>query len=192
MMEELDKLYSNINSKVSLNPEGFQELATYFRLLNVQKKSTLVQEGEYNDRLFFVAKGLLYLYKTVENGDIQVIQFAKEDYWLSDLCSFFSGSSALFSIQALEDCTLYTLSKDDFDVVCLHHPGMETFFRLSFQSAYVNTLVRLSDSYSQDTVTKYNRIRDESADLIQRVPQYLIASYLGVLPSSLSRIRNKN
>ena len=192
MMGELDKLYSNINSKVPISLEDFQELATYFKPLTVKKKSTLIQEGEYNDRLFFVEKGLLYLYKEQQDGDNQVIQFAKEDYWVSDLCSFFSGSRALFSIQALEDSTLYTLSKNHFDAVCLNYPHMETFFRLSFQSAYVNTLIRLSDTYSQDTETKYTRIRDESADLIQRVPQYLIASYLGVLPSSLSRIRNKN
>ena len=192
MMREMDKLYTNIKSKVSISPEEFQELTPYFKPLTVKKKSILVQEGEYNDRLFFVEKGLLYLYKTLQSGDVQVVQFAKEDYWLSDLCSFFSGSRALFSVQALEDSTLYTLSKNHFDAICLEYPHMETFFRLSFQSAYVTTLIRLSDTYSQDTETKYNRIRDESADLLQRVPQYLIASYLGVLPSSLSRIRNKN
>ncbi len=191
-MGETDKLYSNIESKVSISPADFQDLKAYFRPLAVKKKNTLIKEGEYNDRLFFVEKGLLYLYKTLQSGDIQVIQFAKEDYWISDLCSFFSGSRALFSIQALEDSTVYTLSKIDFDMICLEYPGMETFFRLNFQSAYVSTLIRLSDVYSQDTETKYNRIREENADLLQRVPQYLIASYLGVLPSSLSRIRNKN
>jgi CRP-like cAMP-binding protein len=191
-MGETDKLYNNIDSKVSISPADFQELEAYFKLLTIKKKNTLLKEGEYNDRLFFVEKGLLYLYKTLQSGDIQVIQFAREDYWLSDLCSFFSGSRALFSIQALEDSTVYTLSKGDFDMICVEYPGMETFFRLNFQSAYVNTLVRLSDAYSQDTETKYTRIRQENAALLQRVPQYLIASYLGVLPSSLSRIRNKN
>lgn len=190
-MAELDKLYNNIQSKVPIQPEDFENLSFYFQPLKVKKRAILIREGEYNNRLFFVEKGLLYLHKTMQSGDIQVIQFAKEDYWLSDLCSFFTGSRALFSIQTLEDCTLYSLSKKDFDEICLLCPGMETFFRLQFQSAYVHTLVRLSDAYSQDAQTKYNRIREESADLLQRVPQYLIASYLGVLPSSLSRIRSK-
>jgi hypothetical protein len=69
---------------------------------------------------------------------------------------------------------------------------METLFRLNFQTAYVNTLIRVSDIYSEDAQSKYNHFLKQFPDLVQRVPQYLIASYLGILPSSLSRIRKKS
>ena len=189
-MNILSNLYKNINSKTTISLEDFEYLKTFFKTLTLKKKNVLITEGENNSRLFFVEKGLLYSYKTLMNGDIQVIQFAKENYWLSDLCSFFSGSKALFSIWALEDCTLYYLEKKQFDRICLDYPHMETFFRLSFQAAYVTTLLRLSDIFAQETEIKYNKLKEQDADLLQRVPQYLIASYLGVLPSSLSRIRS--
>ena len=188
---DVDKLYKNLHSRVPISLENFERLVPYFQPLAVKKKTILIEEGDFNIRLFFVERGLLYLYKTLEDGDVQVIQFAKENYWISDLCSFFTGSRALFAIQALEDSTLWTLSKAHFDELCLNYPGMETFFRLSFQTAYVTTLMRLSDAYSQDAEAKYKKIQDQQPDLLQRVPQYLIASYLGVLPSSLSRIRSK-
>jgi CRP-like cAMP-binding protein len=97
----------------------------------------------------------------------------------------------LFTIQALEDCKVWELSKSDFDKTCEQYPKMETLYRLNVQTAYMHTLVRLSDAYSVDAEAKYNTIRKTQPDLLQRVPQYLIASYLGILPSSLSRIRNK-
>lgn len=189
-METDNKLFNNIQSKVSVTLDDFESLKRYFIPLKAKKKTNVIDEGNYNDCLYFVEKGLLYSYKTLESGDVQVIQFAAENYWLSDLCSFFTGSAALFSIQALEDSSLYKLSKNHFDEICASHPDMETFFRLQFQSAYANTLIRLSDAYSLDTKLKYDKFRMDHPDLLQRIPQYLVASFLGVLPSSLSRIRS--
>ena len=104
---------------------------------------------------------------------------------------FFSGSTALFSVKALEACTLREITKRDFDLVCQQFPAMETFFRLNFQHSYVTTLIRLSDAYATEAELRYAHLVKTQADLLQRVPQYLIASYLGILPSSLSRIRSR-
>ena len=96
----------------------------------------------------------------------------------------------MFSVQALEDCELWALDKKGFDEINSKFPVVETSFRLALQGAYLSTLLRLSEIYSDDAQAKYNKMRDQQPDLLQRVPQYLIASYLGILPSSLSRIRN--
>jgi CRP/FNR family transcriptional regulator, anaerobic regulatory protein len=190
-MAWIQTLYKNIRSKVEFNDDEFEHISEYFKQTNVSKKEILVVEEKPNDKLYFIEKGLLFSFKTLDNGSAQVIQFAKEDYWISDLCSFFSGTLSLFSIQALEDSILWALTKHDFEQLCSRFPKMETLFRLNFQNAYVNTLLRLSDVYSEDAEAKYNKIWEQQPDLLQRVPQYLIASYLGILPSSLSRIRNK-
>ena len=190
-MKGIETLFKSIRSKIELNDSEFASISGYFKPVHVSKKDILVVEGKSNDKLYFIEKGLLFSYKTLDNGNLQVIQFAKENYWISDLYSFFSGAKSLFSIQALEDSILWALTRKDFEQLCSQFPKMETLFRLNFQNAYVNTLLRLSDIYSEDAEAKYNKILEQQPDLLQRVPQYLIASYLGILPSSLSRIRNK-
>jgi CRP-like cAMP-binding protein len=184
-------LLQNIQSKRSITEKDFELFADLFERKTIKKKEKLIEEGKINDKLYFIEHGLLYSYKTLESGNIQVIQFAEENYWISDLYSFFSFSKSLFTIQALEDCEVLSITRENFDAVCEQYPTMETFFRHNFQSAYVTTLKRLSDVYSEDAETKYAHFIKQYPRLVQRVPQYLIASYLGILPSSLSRIRNK-
>mgnify|MGYP000013379765 FL=1 len=185
-------LLQNLQSKIAISEDEFDEFVTLFQYKELQKKDVLVEEDRPNDTLYFIEKGLLFLYKTLENGEVQVIQFAKENYWMSDLYSFFTASNALFGIQTLEDCQVWAISKANFEAICLQCPKMETLFRLNFQTAYVNTLIRVSDIYSEDAQSKYTHFLKQFPDLVQRVPQYLIASYLGILPSSLSRIRKKS
>nr|WP_314866902.1 Crp/Fnr family transcriptional regulator [uncultured Flavobacterium sp.] len=182
----------NLQGKIAISEDEFEDFATLFQYKELKKKDILVEENRPNDTLYFIEKGLLFLYKTMENGEVQVIQFAKENYWMSDLYSFFTASNALFGIQTLEDCQVWAISKANFEAICLQYPKMETLFRLNFQTAYVNTLIRVSDIYSEDAQSKYTHFLKQFPDLVQRVPQYLIASYLGILPSSLSRIRKKS
>lgn len=182
-------LFQNIQNKVAISEEEFEAFADFFQYREFKKKAILVGEKCANDTLYFIEKGLLYSYKTLENGELQVIQFAKENHWMSDLVSFFTSSKSLFGIQALEDSQVWMISKTDFELICSRYPKMETVFRLNFQSAYVNMLIRVSDIYSEDAQSKYNHFLKQFPDLAQRIPQYLIASYLGILPSSLSRIR---
>lgn len=190
-MHNKGNIYKNINSKVSISMTDFESFSECFKARSIKKKEKLVEQGKSNDKIYFIEKGLFYSYKELDNGDTQVIQFAKENYWISDLYSFLSGSKALFTIQALEDCEIWELSKDDHDKMCNEYNEMQTYYRMNIQNAYVNTLLRLSNVYSADAEVKYNEIQNLQPDLLQRVPQYLIASYLGILPSSLSRIRNK-
>lgn len=184
-------LFENIRSKVALTEKEFESFSHYFTYSTICKKEKLVLEGHYNNKAFFIEKGLMFSFKTLDTGDMQVIQIAKEYYWISDLYSFLSGSRALFTVEALEPCALWSITKQDLEMAIKKSAALETYLRLLFQTAYAHTLVQLSDIYSHDAETKYNRLRDQQPDLLQRVPQYLIASYLGILPSSLSRIRNK-
>lgn len=186
-----DALYQNIASKIGLSASEFEVIVPYFTPRIIRRKALLAVENEKNDKMFFVEQGLLFSFKTLDNSQRQVIQFAKEQFWIADLCSFFSGSTALFSITALEDGALWEITRQNFDRVCQQWPAMVDFFRISFQNSYVNTLIRLSDAYSTDAEGRYARLLETQPDLLQRVPQYLIASYLGILPSSLSRIRSR-
>jgi CRP-like cAMP-binding protein len=184
-------LFKEIGSRVALTQNEFDAVAAHFTYSTINKKHKLVSEGRPNEKAFFIQKGLIFSYRTMESGDIQVVQFGKENHWISDLYSFLTGADALFSVEALEPSELWTLTKKDMDRAIAESHAFETYWRLLFQTAYAHALARISEIYSQDAEVKYDRLRTVSPDLLQRVPQYLIASYLGILPSSLSRIRNK-
>ena len=184
-------LQSFLKLKVNFTDIEVEKILSYFQKVTIKKKEVLIYSEHKNDKLFFIEKGLLYSYKTLDTGETQVIQFAKENGWISDLYSFLADKPALFTIQTLEDCELQIISKTKYDELCNSFPKLETLFRQNFQGAYAASLLRISDIYSQDAEAKYNNLIKNNADLLQRVPQYLIASYLGILPSSLSRIRNK-
>ena len=183
-------LKENFQRKVSVPLSEWEEVIANFECEVIPKKTILIKEGSPNDRIYFVETGLLYAFKSQADQQ-QVIQFAWENHWISDLFSLISGNPALFSIATLEDCKLWSINKLQFDQYCAKYRWMETAFRINFQQAYLHAILRLSDGYSLDATEKYNRLFDKYPQLLQRVPQYLIASYLGVLPSSLSRIRKQ-
>ena len=184
-------LFNSIVSKAPAAEKEFESILHYFKYETIDKKQKLLTEGHYTDKAFFIQKGLLFSYKTLDSGDIQVVRFAKENFWIGDLNSFLTGAKALFTIEALEPSELWSITKESLEHAMKCSPAFETYFRILIQTAYANLLVELSDIYSQDAKAKYNRLREHYPDLLQRVPQYLIASYLGILPSSLSRIRNQ-
>jgi CRP-like cAMP-binding protein len=186
-----ETLFRSMVSKAPVTEDEFESFAHYFKYETIAKKEKLVTEGHYTDKTFFIQKGLLVSYKTLDNGEIQVVRFAKENFWIGDLNSFITGAKALFTIEALEPSQLWSLKREGWEFAMKRSPAFETYFRILIQTAYANLLVELSDIYSQDAKAKYNRLRAQYPDLLQRVPQYLIASYLGILPSSLSRIRNQ-
>jgi CRP-like cAMP-binding protein len=186
-----DTLFKSIVSKAPAAEKEFESIVHHFKYETIDKKQRLVTEGHYTNKAFFIQKGLLFSYKTLDNGDTQVVRFGKENFWIGDLNSFLTGAKALFTIEALEPSELWSITKEGLERAMKVSPAFETYFRILIQTAYANLLVELSDIYSQDAKAKYNRLREHYPDLLQRVPQYLIASYLGILPSSLSRIRNQ-
>src|SRR5882672_2620533 len=102
----IETLFKIFASKVALTEKEFQSISPCFKYLAVDKKHKLLSEGQNTDRAYIVEKGLLYLYKTLDNGERQVLQFAKENHWIGDFYSVFSGSKALFSLETIEPCEL--------------------------------------------------------------------------------------
>jgi len=181
----------SIESKINepLSDEEYEWFRRQMRVKTIAKKAFLVQQGEHCNYHYFVEKGALYSFLTDPEGRIHVVQFALEGYWISDLYSFFSGNPALYSIEALEACTLLAMEKSSFEEACRRVPKFERFFRLLIQNAYVQAQYRIARTFSTDAEQRYLELVERYPNLVQRVPQYLVASYLGVKPQSLSRIR---
>lgn len=174
-----------------LTDAEFDFFKNLLRPRSIAKKDILVMEGTTCPYLYFVEKGALYSFLTDDAGEAHVVQFALEGYWISDLYSFFSDQAALFTIEALEDCQLLALDKAGFQAACDRLPKFERFFRVLIQNAYVNAQYRIARTFSADAANRYCELVELHPDIVQRVPQFLIASYLGVKKQSLSRIRKQ-
>ena len=181
----------NIESKTGqpLTDIEFELFTGLTKPLTIAAKEILIQEGDRCTNLYFVEKGALYSYLTDDKGDAHVVQFALEDYWISDLYRFFSGKPALYTVEALEPCQLLVLSKEGFQTACDKLPKLDRFFRILIQAAYVNAQYRIARTFSAETEQRYCELVEKHPDIVQRIPQFLIASFLGVKPQSLSRIR---
>lgn len=139
--------------------------------------------------LAFVTQGCLRCYTVDDKGEEHIVQFAIEDWWISDLHSFLTGEPAIYTIEALEDSELLLLERESREKLLTAHPKFERFFRLLLERHYVATHKRIIASLSASAEERYLKFLKTYPALVQRVPQNQIASYLGIAPESLSRIR---
>jgi len=181
--------FSHILKKVSLTENDKENIKTYFIAKKLRKKSFLLEEGEVCKYLSFVEKGLLKSYNIDQKGVEHINMFATEGWWIADICSFFSAEKAVLNIDALEDAELLMISLQDFEKMTLEVPIMDRYFRILFQNSLFTKEKRLMSAITHTAEEKYILITQNNPELIQRVPQHLIASYLGITPETLSRIK---
>ena len=186
-------LKRNIENTIgqTLPDEVFNSFSKFLFEKSFDKKYLLAEEGKICKYLYFIEEGSCYSYIVNEKGDKHALQFALEGYWISDLYSFFSGKPAIYNIETLEPVTAFMLNVDSFDELCSTHHLFDHFFRILIQNAYVRMQYRLAKTNSEEAVNRYREFSELHPDFIERIPQYLIASYLGIKPQSLSRIRTE-
>ncbi|MES2141056.1 MAG: Crp/Fnr family transcriptional regulator [Bacteroidota bacterium] len=186
-------LKANIERKLEYPIED-KHFEMFLKLMfekSFDKKDLLIEERYKNNYIYFIEEGSCYSFLTESNGEKQVVQFAIEGNWISDPCSFFSEQKAIYSLEALEPLKTLALNKQNFKKACDTIPWVDRFFRILLQNAYISIQYRLVKTNSQEIDARYKEFSKLHPQFIQRIPQYLIASYLGVKPQSLSRIRKE-
>lgn len=186
-----ENIRKNIEAKINqkLTDIEFESLSALFVTIQLNRKEHFVIEGNVCQVLFFVESGATHTFTVDKKGEIHTIQFGFEGYWIGDMYSFFSGNPAIFNVETLEPTRLFAMTYIDFEKACVLIPKFEIFFRILVQNGYLSALQRIAKSFSEDAEQQYLLLTKKQPDLVQRVPQYLIASYLGIKPQSLSRIR---
>lgn len=171
----------------NLNWDDYRHLV---KEINVPAKTTLLQEGEVSKNAYFIKKGCLRIWFN-NNGKDVTFQFFFENQGVSSIESFKSGQPSLFSIESIEPSTLLVISKSNLELMVKEIPGYQAFMQEHiFQR--LNHYSKLFLSHIKNNPQeRYLELLAESPHIIQRVPQHYIASYLGITPVSLSRIRNK-
>jgi CRP-like cAMP-binding protein len=184
-------LRAHIEKRVHLTDEEFDVCTKYFISKKLRKKQFLLHEGEVCRNIGFVNSGCLREYTIDNKGAEHIIQFAIIDWWVSDLNSFLSGLPATYNIDALQDSEILLLEKSSRDKMLDACPKMEKFFRLLLEGNYIATRQRIVDSLSTSAEDRYLKFIKTYPKLFEQVPQNQIASYLGITPQSLSRIRKE-
>jgi len=157
----------------------------------IKKKEHHLQAGEITRATAYVNKGCLRQYIIDDQAKEIIIQFAMEDWWVGDLESFHFEKPSIYFIQALEDSELMLLSRKNFLRVCDEVPKYKIFHDGKIQRHHFATLRRLSFAKSGTPEDKYLLLMKEQPQLFQRIPLHYIASYLGIEPESLSRLRKR-
>jgi CRP-like cAMP-binding protein len=189
----LNKLIRSIESKINqkLTDHESLNLSKWFFPVQAGRKEQIVSEGKVSRTAYFIESGATHTFVIDKNGSIHTVQFGFESYWVGDIYSFFSGKPAIFNMETLEPAQLLSIQYDDFEKACGQSPKFETYWRKTIQNGYMGSLLRIANGFRDDAEQRYLSLIVQQPDLPSRVPQYLVASYLGIRPESLSRIRKK-
>jgi CRP-like cAMP-binding protein len=186
---------SNILDQISRHISLDERESLHFTSLLIPAK---IKQGEYIEKIgaitqnfIYVESGCLMSYSTDKKGDFHVIQFSTAGWWTGDLQSFTKKQPAIYSTRALTESSVFYLPKNDMDLLLDRYPKFEKYFRILFQNALITQLDRIIQNFSDTAESRYERFRQKYPTLEQYVPLKYIASYLGITPEFLSKIRRR-
>ena len=187
-----EKLINHINTLVPAHDGLLSAAPDYFKEIKLKKKEILLQEGQTCNYNYFVVKGCLRLYYINNKGVEHTTQFALENWWLSDYIAFQTGQPASFYIQAVENSEILAIDYKSLEKLYKLFPCVESYFRVIYQKAYAASQLKAKyfNDYSKEEL--YNHFSKAYPMFINRLPQYLIASFLGFTPEYLSEIRKRS
>ena len=183
--------FHKFNEKVNLSKEEEEVIKQYLTPKKLRKKQYLLQEGDVCKHIAFIEKGALKAYVVDDAGAESIIQFALEGWVISDLYSFLTGEPATYNIDALENAELVLISKSAHEELLKKIPKYETYIRLQITGAYIALQKRLTSIISLPLEERYKNFLALYPNIAQRVPQHMIASYMGLTPETLSRVRSR-
>jgi CRP-like cAMP-binding protein len=180
-----------LSAKLTLTEEEY----SFWGALQVERKlekgEYLLRAGDISKYLAFVLKGCLRLYSIDAKGREHILQFAPEDWWVGDIESFSKNKSSLYFIDAMEDSEVLLIDHPSQERLFREIPAAALFFQELMQNRQAATQKRIIFSMSASAEDRYVDFLKTYPHFAQRVPQHMIASYLGITPESLSRIRKQ-
>lgn len=184
-------LKQNIAAHISLSENEIEAFCNLFQHSIIKKKSFLLREGEVCKFEGFVVKGLFRVYHIDQNGFEQILYFAIENWWITDIDSFTNEKPSQLFIEALEDSEVLLISKKDKEFAYSNLPKIEKLFRVMTQKTHVALQRRMIDNLSKTAELRYVELAEKYPRLIQRLSNIQVAAYLGITNVFLSNIRKK-
>lgn len=190
-MKDKPTFEGTIRSISNITTNEIEIVLSKFKPKRYTKNHFIGRQDEICRFTAYVQKGCVSNYRILDNGKKVINHFAFEDWWVGDLDSFLNETPSKTYWLTLEDTDLRVISKEDFDYLMNSIPPFEVFFLKKTQSAFLKEMENADKDKSETALEKYLRMMKDYPKIIQRVPHYEIAAYLGIAPESLSRVRNQ-
>jgi len=188
-------MYSNlikhIGKYIELDDNSIEVLKKYIVPQTYKKKEFLLKDGQICRSIYFVDKGCLRMYFVNDKGTEQITQFAMENWWMSDFFSFTDNNPSSYFIQAVENSEILSIDNQLFEALLKELPQMDRYLRIIMQRAVAASQLRIKYMYELSKEEFYIHFCNSFPEFVQRVPQYMIASYLGLTPEYVSELRKK-
>ncbi|MFH6996558.1 Crp/Fnr family transcriptional regulator [Flavobacterium sp. FlaQc-57] len=187
-----EQLFSYINrySESPLAPDDEELIKSSMKPTKLKKKELFLEQGEICQYTGFILKGAMRQYSIDIAGNEHIIQLALENWWMVDRESYLMKTPSIYNIDAWEDTELLILEVDDLQRL-LEIPAIKEMFWKMNQSSFIASQKRLNNSIALPAMERYEQLLKNYPDFIQRFPQHIIASYLGISKETLSRVRSK-
>ena len=187
----LHLLKSYLVERISLTSEELELIASYYELQHIPKRTFLFEQGSQNVRECFVVKGTLRVFYTDDNATEHVLYFAFPEWWVGDMASMLTGDACSLSVQALEDAVVLSIGPEEKEELLQKVPKLERVFRIMLQKHLSAFQKRFLMTLNSSAAERYEELLKRSPGIEQLVPQHQIASYLGIMPESLSRMKKQ-
>ncbi len=184
-------LLNHIRELVPINTREEDLIEQSFKVVQLEKKEYLLKKGDLSNHMRFVVDGCLKTFSVDQQGDEHILQFGIAGWWVNDLYAYLTQKPSTFYIQAITRSTVLQIHRDKLNKLYDEVPMMDRFFRIKTQNGYVALQDRTVRNMSESAENRYIQFINRYREMEQQIPQYMIASYLGVTPEHLSALRKK-
>jgi CRP-like cAMP-binding protein len=178
-----------IFKEVSLTDTDAETVSAKFKEIQVPKGRIILSAGQFVPYQYYVQSGCLRTYFLDSSGKEHTIQFAVNDWWISDYTAFFTGGQSILYIECIQNAVIYQISKESMEKLYVEIPLIETFFRVKMERFFASFQKRILSDLAMSAKDKYNRFLQTYPQIEKIIKNYHLASYLGITTESLSRIR---
>jgi CRP-like cAMP-binding protein len=178
-------------SLMEVSDQEFEMIQVAFKPKKLRKRQYLLQKGDVCKYLSFVCKGAMRQYSVDDKGVEHIVRFGIERWWMADYESFTTNTPCNYDIDTIEDTELLQISSEHLDELKSKVPAVDAMISKMNQRSYVSHQKRIHSSISQTAEERFTDLMNTYPEFLQRFPQNMIASYLGISPETLSRIRKQ-
>jgi CRP/FNR family transcriptional regulator, anaerobic regulatory protein len=183
------RLIKNLSKFYTFTDDEMTSIIQLVKIQKIRKRQMFIKAGDVSRKLAFVNKGLFKSYFTNSEGVEHIIQLSQEDFWLVDMQSYITAKASLSSIECIDEAELYCFDFEDIENLFVKIPRFESHFRLMLQNRIISLHNDRYNLISLSAEERYISFLNQNPEMSQRISQKDIASFLGIFPESLSRIR---